>query len=162
MGGTKLGPLEPGPEPGPELGCLTPPATAPWLDFQYEPERWYSFVVLLANGVMITTMTLIPTLKNPTVSLVIMKWVFTVDKDSYPTELGVGRHQYYILQVLPGQHTSEAHLTQRSAGDGEQRAILSRRPPQGYQDSRNVFIFWGVFDGQPIAAWGNSERMSGL
>jgi len=152
---------------------VIPEKSMTWLDFQYGPgyasEGWYSFVILLANGVKITTMTLFSTPKYPTVSLATLGYpdghheVFTVDKEFHPADPWVSPSTnityYKSYQInIPAKRTSLNVRLAMEGGELFDPDDLSK----GIKIADTFSYFWGIFDGRPITGWGNSERMAGL
>jgi len=152
--------------------AVVPEKSMTWMDFQYGPgfasEGWYSFVILLANGVKITTMTLLPTTKYPIGSVATIMYptghheVYTVDKNFHPKDPWVSPNTnvtyYKSYQINIPEKSTYLHATvAMEGGELYYPDDLSR----GIKIADTFSYFWGTFDGEPITGWGNSERMAG-
>jgi hypothetical protein len=151
---------------------VIPEKSMTWMDFQYGPgyasQGWYSFVIVLSNGVKITTMTLLPTDLYPTVSVATIAYldghheVYTVDKDFHAADpwvsAGTNITYYNSYQVnIPAKCTS---LNVKLAMEGGELYDPDDQS-KGIKIADTFSYFWGTFEGKPVTGWGNAERMAG-
>ncbi|OCK85329.1 hypothetical protein K432DRAFT_287085 [Lepidopterella palustris CBS 459.81] len=148
---------------------VIPEQSMTWLDFQWGPgyadAGWYSFVVLLDNGVKITTMTTYSTPEYPMVSVATILFldghheVYVVDTDFHPSDPWVSSatnityYKSYTINI-PGKRTC---LHARLAMEGGE-LYLPSQPTRAGAIADTFSYFEGVFDGKPVTGWGNSER----
>jgi len=151
---------------------VIPEKSMTWMDFQYGPgyasQGWYSFLVLLSNGVKITTMTTLPTPKYSTVSVATIMYldghheIYTVDKDFHAADPWISPNTnityYKSYQVnIPAKCTS---LNVRLAMEGGE-LFYPDNITNGSKVADTFAYYWGTFEGRPISGWGNAERMAG-
>lgn len=152
--------------------AVVPEKSITWMDYQYgsgyASEGWYSFLIVLTNGVKITTMTTLPTSKYATGSVATIMYldghheIYTVDKDFHPADPWVSPDTnityYKSYQVnIPAKCTS---LNVRVAMEGGEM-FYPDNIAEGSKVADTFAYYWGTFEGKPIKGFGNAERMAG-